>query len=74
MSAAAPPRGPVCAPSCCLLKSTREAGRTEREEGFLLSSFPAQERGEFESNTEKEALRNTGMIEQVKVMVWVLVF
>lgn len=35
----------------------------------LLSSFPAQKRGEFESNAEKEAPPNTGTIKQVKVMV-----
>lgn len=45
----------------------RQAGK-RRVVSALLASFPAQER-EFESNTEKEAPPNSGMIKQVKVMV-----
>lgn len=67
--AALPTEGLCVLPAAAFERAPkRQAGKRRRVVSALLASFPAQER-EFESNTEKEAPPNSGMIKQVKVMV-----
>lgn len=57
--------------SCCLSRAPKGQAGLEEEKCHLLSpslAFPPQER-RLESNTEKEAPANAGIIKQVEEMV-----